>query len=781
MDYLTLKKQVLEKYFSRMNDRQREAVFAVKGAVLIIAGAGSGKTTVLVNRIANLLLFGNAYNTDTVKELSDEQRQFAEDYLEGTTDGADTAARLSEIFGEDIAMPWSILAVTFTNKAAGELKERLTALGANVDGIWAATFHSACVRMLRADIEQLGMGYQSNFTIYDADESLKLIKNVMKDHNISEKTLSPRAVQTYISRAKDKLISADRFSAGSQGGEDYLLSVIKTVYVDYQQRLLSANALDFDDIIMLTVKVLKTCPEVLEHRQRQFKYIMVDEYQDTNVAQFELIRLLAGDNGNLCVVGDEDQSIYRFRGATIENILSFESTFGAKVVKLEQNYRSTENILAAANAVISNNTQHKEKTLWSELGKGEKITLSRFSSEQEEAMFVANKVLEHIKEGGHYSDNVILYRSNAQSRTIETAFAKSGIPYRIIGGVRFFERKEIKDMVAYLSVLNNPFDDMRFSRIINEPVRGIGPATQTEISRIAAGMGISLIDVLLESESFPTLSRKARILQPLGEAFKELSASADDISGGGIIDEILDMFGYREALKAQGIEGEARLENINELKSNLITFAQENEGASLSEFLEQVALVSDLDGYEQSEDRAVLMTMHAAKGLEFDTVFLVGAEENIFPGYRAMADPMEIEEERRLAYVAITRAKRKMYITCAEQRMLYGQTVRNRVSRFAGEIPSEYMEYIDDTERAKPQPQPHSPTMNGYLQRQQPARKSAANTEEYHEGERVLHMAFGEGTVLSVKPMGGDQLLEIAFDTQGTKKVAAKFSKMKKI
>ncbi|MCH5324379.1 MAG: UvrD-helicase domain-containing protein [Eubacterium sp.] len=787
MDYTTLKRRVLEKYFSHMNDRQRQAVFAVNGAVLIIAGAGSGKTTVLVNRIANLLLFGDAYNNTAERELSESDIQFAEDYLNGAIDRADAAARLSDIFAVDKAMPWRILAVTFTNKAAGELKERLLALGAEVEGIWASTFHSACVRILRSDIEAPGMGYKSNFTVYDADDSLRVIKNIMKDKNMSEKTLSPKAVQTMISHAKDKLITPEKFSAAGRNGEDYLLSMTKDIYTEYRDRLLGANALDFDDIIMITVRLLESCPEVLERWQTRFRYIMVDEYQDTNMAQYRLVSLLSGGHGNLCVVGDEDQSIYRFRGATIENILSFEQQFDAMVVKLEQNYRSTENILSAANAVISNNTQHKEKTLWSDLGKGEKITLSRFSTEQEEAMFISGQILDSLKEGKRYCDNVVLYRSNAQSRTVETALAKSGIPYRIIGGVRFFERKEIKDIVAYLSVLNNNFDEVRFSRIVNEPLRGIGAATQEEILRISRGMGMSPVDVLLESENLPTLAKKAKVLVPLGETFMELSASADNIEDGAIIDEVLDLFGYRDALKAQGLEGEVRLENINELKSNMITFAKENEGCGLSEFLEQVALVSDLDSYEQNEDRVVLMTMHSAKGLEFDTVFVIGMEENIFPGYRSMMDAMEIEEERRLAYVAITRAKRRLHLTCVKQRMLYGQTMRNNVSRFAREIPAQYMEYNDNTtsisgygtSQSSYQPRQRQ---GGYLQQQQQAKpKTAASTETYREGDRVLHSAFGEGTVLSAKPMGGDWLLEIAFDTQGTKKVAAKFSKMKKI
>lgn len=792
MDYLTIKKQVLNKYFSRTNDMQKKAVFHIDGAVLIIAGAGSGKTTVLCNRIANMLLFGNAYNSDTVRTLSADEEAFVSEYLSGERDNFIAAERLSDIFGEDKIKPWNILAVTFTNKAAAELKERLENMGADVNGIWAATFHSACVRILRQDIEELGMGYSSNFTIYDTDDQLKVIKNILKERNISDKTFPPKTVQNIISRSKDKLITPEKFSVkGKNGSEDYALSTAKTIYADYQARLVSANALDFDDIIMLTVKLFESCPEVLRRWQNRFRYIMVDEYQDTNAAQYKLISLLASEYGNLCVVGDEDQSIYRFRGATIENILSFEEEFGAEVIKLEQNYRSTSNILKAANAVIANNTQHKEKNLWSDLGDGDKIRMDRFSTEQEEAMFIADRILDGIKQGKKYADHVVLYRNNAQSRTVETALAKSGIPYKIIGGVRFYERKEIKDIIAYLCVLNNNFDEVRFERIVNEPVRGIGAATLDEIKNVASGMGISFVQAMLESDSFPSLSRKAKVLVPLGEAFNELSRHTDDISDGSLIDEILDRFGYREALQRQGLEGEVRLENINELKSNMITYAKENEGAGLSEFLEQVALVSDMDSYEADEDKAVLMTMHSAKGLEFDTVFAVGAEENIFPGYRAQFDPMEIEEERRLAYVAITRAKRHLYFTCAKQRMLYGQTMRNKVSRFVVEIPSEFMSYNDHTAVSAVTPAKAFEQKNqygGYLTQQQNAYRAKqreiekrAENVTYAPGERVHHPVFGDGTIISSKAMGGDWLLEIAFDEKGTKKVAAKYAKMSKI
>lgn len=787
MDYLTLKNKVLEKYFSRMNPMQRQAVFTIKGAVLIIAGAGTGKTTVICNRIANMLLFGNAYFSDNIRDITPEDEEFALSYLEGKIPDDMAAARLSQIFAEEKIEPWRILAVTFTNKAAGELKERLMSMGADAGGIWALTFHSACVRILRQDIEMLNMGYTKSFTIYDTDDTQRLIKNIMKELNISEKVITAKTIQNIISRAKDKLITPQRFSdKGTNGNDDIILTTAKQIYTEYQSRLEASNALDFDDIIMLTVKLFSECEESLTHWQNRFHYIMVDEYQDTNIAQYRLISLLAGKNGNLGVVGDEDQSIYAFRGATIKNILSFEEEFGAKVIKLEQNYRSTETILNAANAIISHNTQHKEKSLWSSLGEGDKIQLNRFENEYEEGKYIVDKISENKRQGKLFSRHVILYRNNAQSRNIEVALSKAGIPYCIIGGVRFFERKEVKDIVSYLSVINNNYDEMRFLRIVNEPTRGIGAATQEEIIRVAHGLGMSPVEVMLESEELPSLYKKSKVLVDIANRFKELESMTEDISDGGIIDEILDMFDYRTALEKEGIEGEVRLENIAELKSMMIHFAEENPDAGLSEFLERVALVSDMDNYDPDEDKVVLMTMHSAKGLEFDTVFIAGAEENLFPGYHSATDPFQLEEERRLCYVAVTRAKKNLYITCAKQRMIYGMTQRNKVSRFVTEIPPKYMEYKDKTAQ-QPGPSSYKPSKPrpGYLQSaSSPVSKPSQNTGEYVTfavGERVYHPLFKEGTILKVTPMGKDQFVEVSFDQNGTKKIAANFSKLKHI
>lgn len=731
--------------YETLNDMQQLACYHTEGPLLILAGAGSGKTRVLTHRIAYLI-------------------------------------------EEKHVNPYNIMAITFTNKAAAEMRTRVNKIvGFGAEQVWVSTFHSACVRILRRYIDRIG--FKNDFSIYDTDDSKKVIREIIKGLNLDSKMYRESSVLGKISDFKNKLMTTGDVASMAQ--KDFKLLNISRIYNEYQDTLYKNNALDFDDLIMMTVKLFRQLPEVLENYQERLQYIMVDEYQDTNAAQYKLVSLLAEGSGNLCVVGDEDQSIYRFRGATIENILSFEEQFGAEVIKLEQNYRSTATILKAANAVIANNTQHKDKNLWSDLGDGDKIRMDRFSTEQEEAMFITERILDGVKQGKKYADHVILYRNNAQSRTVETTLAKSGIPYKIIGGVRFYERKEIKDIIAYLCVLNNNYDEVRFGRIVNEPVRGIGAATLDELNRVVSGMGISYVQAMCESDSLPSLSRKAKVLVPLGETFSELSQHTDDISDGSLIDDILDRFGYREAMQRQGLEGEVRLENINELKSNMITFAKENEGAGLSEFLEQVALVSDMDSFEADDDKAVLMTMHSAKGLEFDTVFVVGAEENIFPGYRSQFDPMEIEEERRLAYVAITRAKRHLYFTCAKQRMLYGQTMRNKVSRFVVEIPSQYMAYDDHsavTASAAARSAEQMKPRTSYLQQQQRSYRAGQREMEkrvenvsYAPGERVRHGVFGDGTVLSAKAMGGDWLLEIAFDDKGTKKVAAKFAKMTKI
>ena len=558
------------------------------------------------------------------------------------------------------------------------------------------------------------------------------------------------------------------------------------IYKDYQAALEAANAVDFDDIICLTVRLFEENPDVLQHYRNLYKYIMVDEYQDTNIAQYRLIALLAGDSGNLCVVGDDDQSIYRFRGATIENILSFEKQYkDCEVIRLEQNYRSTENILNAANAVIKNNRQRKDKALWSELGAGEKILCHKFESEMAEAKFIADKILEGEKDGKKYSDFALLYRNNAQSRSFENALARSGIPYKIVGGMRFYDRKEIKDIMSYLALLNNPYDLVRFRRVINEPKRGIGDTTVDEIVRIAEGLRISPIEVCRDASQYDTLSRKANALKAAANLFDELDELADTLRLDELIDAVAEKSGYMQAMRALGDEGVARIENITELKSNALTALEEDPEMTLPDFLEQVALVSDLDNYDSDADRVSLMTMHSAKGLEFDTVFLVAAEDNIFPSYRSLGDNAEMEEERRLAYVAITRAKRNLYVTHTQYRMLYGQTMRNKLSTFIREIPEELIVMKGDKPRVVNSAGTWTKPQKPDFLAQEAAKKSAIKPpvqtgETFAAGDRVRHNVFGEGTVTQATRMGNDTMLAIEFDKAGAKKLMANFAKITK-
>lgn len=783
MDYNTLKRNALTSFFSRTNEMQRKAVFQVKGAVLIIAGAGSGKTTVLCNRIANMMRFGNAYLDNEVRDITPEEEQFLEAFpsMEKTPENAE---RLAQIVAVDPVAPWNILAITFTNKAAGELKQRLIdMIGEGAEKINASTFHSACVKILRREIENLG--YQRSFTIYDEDDSKRVIKDVMKRLDMDEKVFNPKVFKNMISRCKDKMISPEEYAPMAQASGELLEKRCAEVYTQYQAALRAASAVDFDDIIYLTVKLFEDFPDVLDHYRHLYKYIMVDEYQDTNVAQYRLIALLAGDNGNLCVVGDDDQSIYRFRGATIENILNFEKQYpGSVVIRLEQNYRSTENILNAANAVIKNNSQRKDKALWSDLGEGEKIKCCNFDSEIAESRFVADTILEGVKNGKHYTDFALLYRSNSQSRSFENTLARSGIPYTIVGGLRFYDRKEIKDIMSYLAVLNNPYDTVRFRRIINEPKRGIGDATVEEIIRIADGLHMSPIDVCREASQFETLSRKSAALKAAANLFDELDELADTLRLDELIDAVAEKSGYIKAMQALGEEGAGRIENITELKSNAMTLLDENSETTLPDFLEQVALVSDLDSYDGDLDRVSLMTMHSAKGLEFDTVFMVGAEDNIFPSYRSMSDPAEMEEERRLAYVAITRAKRMLYITHTSYRMLYGQTMRNKLSTFVREIPENLIEKTGERVH-KPASEWKKPVKPNYLA--QEAAMAAARTAPvasgivFAAGDRVKHNVFGEGTVADAKRMGNDTMLTINFDNGQSKKVMANFARIEKL
>lgn len=783
--FTALKRKALEKYFSRMNDQQRKAVFKIKGPLLILAGAGSGKTTVLVNRIANMIYFGNAYNTEQTYGTPPEQDiQFLKDYIDGKTNDAST---LADIVAYDCIKPWSILAITFTNKAAGELKERLAGmLGEAGQGITAATFHSACARILRRECDKLG--FSSSFTIYDSDDSQRTVKSILRELAISEKMFPPRTILSEISHAKDLLQEPDEYIASATG--DYRNLTIGKVYKHYQKKLKAANAMDFDDMICHTVKLFEQFPDVLDHYQNLYKYIMVDEYQDTNKAQFRLVSLLSQKYNNLCVVGDDDQSIYKFRGATIENILNFEEQFDCNadtdVIKLEQNYRSTQNILNCANQLISNNQGRKGKNLWTASGDGEKVTVYKASSERSEAKFVADTILEDINKGRKYNDHAILYRMNAQSNALEQTFIQSGIPYKIIGGLKFYDRKEIKDILAYLSVINNHFDFLRLRRIINEPKRGIGEATVNALEQITSDLGDSPIHIMQEADMLAPLVKRSKQLMPVGDMLSELTELSDTLPLAELLDKLLDMTGYKRHLEMQGDEGLTRLENINELKSTMSSYEENADEPSLSGFLEEISLYTDVDNLDSDADYVVLMTMHSAKGLEFPIVFVVGMEDNIFPSSRSLESEADTEEERRLAYVAVTRAKEKLYLTHAEERMLYGRTDRNRISRFIKELPADCIEKQAEETKA-------SPYLNGYekphsmsLQQQLAQRKAdksnfSVNTETFAPGDRVLHKIFGEGTVLSSKPMANDTLVEIAFDNRGTKKIMANYTKIKKI
>ncbi len=779
--YLSLKKKIIEQEYSRMNDMQRQAVVTVDGPLLILAGAGSGKTTVLVNRIACLLSYGNAYlDTAVPEKIGEREIEFLSQYVQHPNEQEREAVH--GILAVRPPRPWNILAITFTNKAAGELKERLNAmLGEDGGEVNAGTFHSVCVRILRRNIDRLG--YTGSFTIYDTDDSLRVVKDSMADLGVSDKMFPPKAVLGEISRSKDKMLSPKQFIQSV--GSDYRLSVIGKIYDRYQTRLKTANALDFDDLIVLTVRLFEEFPDVLEYYQNRFRYILVDEYQDTNHAQYCLVSLLAGKHHNLCVVGDDDQSIYKFRGATIENILSFEKQFrNAVVIRLEQNYRSTQNILDAANAVISHNQERKGKRLWTQNGDGEKIVVRRASDESAEAEFVASSIVENVKNGRKYSDHAVLYRMNAQSNSVERYFIRSNIPYRIIGGHKFFERKEIKDMLAYLNVINNPSDSVRLKRIINEPKRGIGASTVAAAEQIAEGEGIPLFEVLREADTYPALSRRSGPLKEFVRIITELAFAAEQESLEDLLDQLLQETGYRLMLQADGPEGEVRLENIEELKSNMKNYEEENQDdASLSGFLEEVALYTDLDNLNQSEDSVVMMTLHSAKGLEFPYVYIVGMEEGIFPSRNILNFPEELEEERRLAYVGITRAKEKLYLLSAASRMLFGSTTRNRSSRFLEEIPGELTDRKDLTVHTYTPYQPQTkraPAAFSVEPAGRPA-KAAPAAIDFKVGDTVSHRVFGNGMVVSMTPMANDVLVEVAFDKVGTKKIMANFARLKKI
>ncbi len=779
-DFLSLRKRIIERDFKSLNDMQKKAVLSTEGPLLVLAGAGSGKTTVLVNRIANLIKYGRAYYSEEITyEPTETELAIMRAVADGTIDDAFDIEHLLKV---DAAKPWEILAITFTNKAAGELKERLERmLGEQALDIWASTFHSSCVRILRRNADYIG--YSSNFTIYDTDDSKRVIKDCLKQLGFSDNILTPKSVLAAISSAKDMLISPSEYI--KENYMDIRKRNIGSVYEAYQNRLKAADAMDFDDIIVNTVRLLQNNPEVLEYYQHKFKYIMVDEYQDTNHAQYLLTSLLAGGYKNICVVGDDDQSIYKFRGATIENILSFEHQYkNAKVIRLEQNYRSTQNILDAANKIISNNENRKGKSLWTDNGRGDLITYHTADSDRDEGFYVADKVLDGIRNGRKHSDFAVLYRMNSQSNQVEQSFVRMGIPYRLIGGHKFYDRKEIKDALAYLSVLVNPNDSVRLQRIINVPKRGIGDSSVAAAQEIADGLGIGLFDVIKSADQFPRLSRSAKKMLEFATMMQDFIDEMDNLELSELFKRVINVSGYVASLSLEPETKEDRLANLDELANNLTRFSQENEEATLNDFLQEVALMTDIDNYNAESETVVMMTVHAAKGLEFPVVFLVGMEESIFPSDMSlMAGQDEIEEERRLAYVAVTRAKKQLYLSRAKTRMLFGQTRFNQPSRFLREIPEELVERTGETLKSftssfdKPsKPQAPSRGFTSAPTHSAPAK----NTTEFNVGDTIIHKAYGEGIVLSAKPMGNDTLLEIAFTAAGTKKIMANYAKVEK-
>ncbi len=726
--------------FDRFNEKQKEAILATDGQVLVLAGAGSGKTTMLVSRLVYIL------ETKNIR-------------------------------------PMNILAITFTNKAAREMRERIEAqIGAVAKDMWIATFHSACVRLLRSCIDRLG--FDSSFVIYDTADSKTVLKDCMSELNIDERVMPLKMLQHEISRAKDNLQDYTAYSLIN--ATDHRKKVIADVYELYQKKLRKNNALDFDDIVFFAVRVLSENPDILDFWRERFRYIMVDEYQDTNNAQYMLISLLAGKDGNICVVGDDDQSIYRFRGANIRNILDFEKEYpNARVVKLEQNYRSTSNILNAANAVIANNKGRKGKNLWTAKDGGKPIMTYLALNERDEARFIANKIYNHEKKGGKFSDCAILYRTNAQSRVIEEMLLHSAVPYRVLAGLRFYDRKEIKDITAYLRIIHNPQDTVSLKRVINEPKRGIGTTSIEKAEAIASEKDISLFEVVLYANEYESLSRSAVKMVEFARMIKDLQKSAQSLSVSELIEKVLKESGYMAMLEAENsVEARTRCENLTEFQSAAVEYEKSTEESSLGDFLESLALVSDVDAYDEDQDACVLMTVHSAKGLEFPIVFLAGLEDGLFPSSRSISEE-DIEEERRLCYVAITRAKEELFITQARSRTVFGKTGPCFPSRFFKEIPTEYLKDI------APPVQKAVSKATDFVSRpvplgetyQKPAKKNAPSisTTIFAEGDRVSHMKFGEGTIVAVTPFERDALLEISFDTIGTKRLMAAYAKLKKV
>ncbi|MDD6312208.1 MAG: 3'-5' exonuclease [Firmicutes bacterium] len=799
-----VKQKLFDIYYANLNEMQRKAVYTVNGHLLVIAGAGSGKTTVLVQRISQIILYGNAYYGSNGIEATEND-------IAGLEAIAENAAMLDRNTLKDVlstfavrsAEPYRILSITFTNKAAGEMKARLAAeLGDKANEIWAGTFHSVCVRLLRQFIDRIG--YKRDFTIYDQSDSKKLIGDIAKELKIDDKAFSAKKIMNVISRQKNKLITAQKYELTAD--EPYEKEVYAKVYTEYQKRLKSSNAVDFDDIIMLTVELLQQYDEVREYCQNRFSYVFVDEYQDTNYAQFMLLDIISEKCGNLMVVGDDDQSIYKFRGATIENILNFDKYYkDSQVILLEQNYRSTKNILGAANAVISHNTDRKGKLLWCDRDKGELITSKTLEDAQAEAVYVAEEIESLvINKKANYKDIAILYRSNVQAQIFERVFAQSGLPHRILGGIRFFERREIQDIIAYLCVINNPSDAVRLTRIINQPKRGIGQTTVSRIASLAAENDTDMFSVIKNAREYPDLARSAEKLSKFSKLIDELRDDANTMSLHELFSAVIQKTEYTKMLQDEcdKKELEDRADNLDELISTAISYEENHDQPTLSGYLDECALISDIDNYDETSDAVVLMTIHSAKGLEFDYVFLVGMEENIFPSSMSQATEEELSEERRLAYVAITRAKKKLYVTRAKCRLLYGNYSYNPASRFIKDIPEQYVEgdtdfdssdvntFDRDYEYGYSDPSRYSFDFQkkrrsyangaaGFSAAPPKKEKQAQPKRIFNTGDRVQHIIFGDGEIVSAKPMAQDVLYEINFEKVGIKKLMGNYAKLK--